>query len=196
MDIDNLLETDPDIQLMLNFADGDDSAFNQIMSKYKGMVIGITYRYFNNIYRAEDIAQEVFLRIYLSKKKYKPKSKLSTWIFRITANLCLNSIRSEKHEITNLDTIDSNTTAIIEPDVIENLEKEELNKEVSRALSTLPERQRMAVILSKYDGLSYQEISEILDCSISAVDSILQRAKQTLKKQLLTYAKVIEHLEA
>jgi RNA polymerase sigma-70 factor (ECF subfamily) len=175
---------------MLDFANGDDSAFNQIMGKYKGIVIGITRRYFNDRSRAEDIAQEVFLRIYLSKNKYKPKSKLSTWIFRITANLCLNDIRSRKREEGNLDLINDNTSSTDrELDIIDKLEKEELNETVRSALLSLPERQRLAVILSKYDGLSYQEISKILNCSISAVDSILQRAKQTLKKQLNKYFK-------
>jgi RNA polymerase sigma-70 factor (ECF subfamily) len=186
----NAFEADPDIQLMLDFANGDDSAFNQIMGKYKGIVIGITRRYFNDRSRAEDIAQEVFLRIYLSKNKYKPKSKLSTWIFRITANLCLNDIRSRKREEGNLDLINDNTSSTDrELDIIDKLEKEELNETVRSALLSLPERQRLAVILSKYDGLSYQEISKILNCSISAVDSILQRAKQTLKKQLNKYFK-------
>jgi RNA polymerase sigma-70 factor (ECF subfamily) len=186
----NAFEADPDIQLMLDFANGDDSAFNQIMGKYKGIVIGITRRYFNDRSRAEDIAQEVFLRIYLSKNKYKPKSKLSTWIFRITANLCLNDIRSRKREEGNLDLINDNTSSTDrELDIIDKLEKEELNETVRSALLSLPERQRLAVLLSKYDGLSYQEISKILNCSISAVDSILQRAKQTLKKQLNKYFK-------
>jgi len=186
----NAFEADPDIQLMLDFANGDDSAFNQIMGKYKGIVIGITRRYFNDRSRAEDIAQEVFLRIYLSKNKYKPKSKLSTWIYRITANLCLNDIRSRKREEGNLDLINDNTSSTDrELDIIDKLEIEELNETVRSALLSLPERQRLAVILSKYDGLSYQEISKILNCSISAVDSILQRAKQTLKKQLNKYFK-------
>ena len=190
MKSNNAFEADPDIQLMLDFADGDDSAFNQIMGKYKGIVIGITRRYFNDRSRAEDIAQEVFLRIYLSKNKYKPKSKLSTWIYRITANLCLNDIRSRKREEGNLDLINDNTSSTDrELDIIDKLEKEELNETVRSALLSLPERQRLAVILSKYDGLSYQEISKILNCSISAVDSILQRAKQTLKKQLNKYFK-------
>ena len=190
MKSNSAFETDPDIQLMLDFANGDDSAFNQIMGKYKGIVIGITRRYFNDRSRAEDIAQEVFLRIYLSKNKYKPKSKLSTWIFRITANLCLNDIRSRKREEGNLDLINDNTSSTDrELDIIDKLEKEELNETVRSALLSLPERQRLAVILSKYDGLSYQEISKILNCSISAVDSILQRAKQTLKKQLNKYFK-------
>ena len=190
MKSNNAFEADPDIQLMLDFANGDDSAFNQIMGKYKGIVIGITRRYFNDRSRAEDIAQEVFLRIYLSKNKYKPKSKLSTWIFRITANLCLNDIRARKREEGNLDLINDNTSSTDrELDIIDKLEKEELNETVRSALLSLPERQRLAVILSKYDGLSYQEISKILNCSISAVDSILQRAKQTLKKQLNKYFK-------
>ena len=190
MKSNNAFEADPDIQLMLDFANGDDSAFNQIMGKYKGIVIGITRRYFNDRSRAEDIAQEVFLRIYLSKNKYKPKSKLSTWIFRITANLCLNDIRLQKRIESNLDLIDDNTSSTDrELDIMDKLEKEELNETVRSALLSLPERQRLAVILSKYDGLSYQEISKILNCSISAVDSILQRAKQTLKKQLNKYFK-------
>jgi len=191
---------DPDAKLILEFARGNNSAFEQILKKYKGLVINIAYRFIQNRAEAEDIAQEVFLRIYDSAKRYNPKAKFSTWIYKITTNICLNRFRSKKSlQTVSLDKPISATGNEIIPELPDptyvhpsvNTEKKELNQLVKEAVSSLPTNQRMVVILQKYEGLSYREISEIMGCSTSAVDSLLQRAKQNLKRKLIPYLKKI-----
>lgn len=191
---------DPDAKLMLEFARGNTSAFEQILKKYKRLVINIAYRFIQNRAEAEDIAQEVFLRVYDSAKKYKPKAKFSTWIYKITANICLNKFRSKKYiQTLSLDKpisaagneviIQITDTTYVHPSV--DTEKKELNQLVKEAISSLPINQRMVVILQKYEGLSYREISEVMGCSTSAVDSLLQRAKKNLKRKLAPHLKKI-----
>lgn len=187
---------DQDAKLMLKFAKGEISAFEQLLKKYKESVINIAYRFIQDRAEAEDIAQDVFLRVYYSAKRYKPVSKFSTWIYKITKNVCLNRLRAQKRFRTVfLDTpVSSDEGEIIQETPnskpnhpLENLEKMELKHVVKEAIDSLPPNQRMAIILQKYEGLSYKEISEIIGCSISAVDSLLQRAKQSLKKKLASY---------
>ncbi|MBE0460679.1 MAG: sigma-70 family RNA polymerase sigma factor [Candidatus Aminicenantes bacterium] len=191
---------DPDAGLMLKFAQGNNAAFDQILRKYKRLVINLAYRFIQNRAEAEDIAQEVFLRVYYSAKRYKPKAKFSTWIYKITANICINNLRSKKHlQIVSLNKPISTTgnemiTEMPDPTYIHpsaNSEKKEINQLVKEAISSLPINQKMAVILQKYEGLSYREISEIMGCSIQAVDSLLQRAKQNLKRKLTPYFRKI-----
>ncbi len=175
---------DPDTKLMLDFAKGDISAFERIMNRYKELVMNIAYRFLQDRSKAEDIAQEVFIKVYNSAGSYKPKAKLSTWIYKITANLCLNELRSQKHfKAISVEAI-GETHDSIQVNPIENLEKSKLKQLVREAVDSLPDRQRIVVILQKYEDLSYQEISEIIGCSVSAVDSLLQRAKQKLKHKL------------
>ncbi len=179
---------DPDIKLMLEFIEGDISAFEQIMNKYKEIVINIAYRFIQDRSTAEDIAQDVFLKIYNSAKSYKPKARLSTWIYKITANICLNELRSQKKYLKNISMDEiGETRDFIQTNPFENLEKKELKHLVKEAIDSLPDRQRMVIILKKYEDLSYQEISEIMGCSVSAVDSLLQRAKQNLKNKLAPF---------
>jgi len=191
---------EPDAKLMLELAKGNTSAFEQILKKYKGLVINIAYRFIQNRAEAEDIAQEVFLRVYGSAKRYNPKAKFTTWIYKITTNICLNRFRSKKYlqtvsldkpifSIENEIIRENHDPAYVHPSL--NLEKKELNQLVKEAISSLPINQKMVVILQKYEGLSYREISEIMGCSTSAVDSLLQRAKQNLKRKLAPYLKNI-----
>jgi len=185
---------------MLKFAQGNNAAFEQILRKYKKLVINLAYRFIQNRAEAEDIAQEVFLRTYHSTKNYKSKAKFSTWIYKITANICINKLRSKKHlQTVSLNKpISTNRNEIItempiltydHPSV--NSEKKEINKLVKEAINSLPINQKMAVILQKHEGLSYREISETMGCSIHAVDSLLQRAKQNLKRKLAPYFRKI-----
>jgi len=190
---------DPDIKLILEFTRGETSAFEQILKKYKSLVTNTAYCFIQNHAEAEDIAQEVFLKVYNSAKRYKARAKFSTWIYKITANICLNTLRSKKHlQTVSLDTSIITTENKIMRENLNsthvhphlNLEKEEFNQLIKKAISSLPGKQRMTVILQKYEGLSYLEISEIMGCSIPAVDSLLQRAKQNLKRKLVPYFKI------
>lgn len=178
---------EPDIELMLRFTQGDLTAFEELLRKHKNMVINLAYRIIQNYSEAEDIAQEVFLKIYNSAKTYKPEAKFSTWVYKITVNLSLNRLRGKKH----LPTLPlEETLPISDPNSPEtNLEKQELINKVRTALNSLPENQKLAVTLRRYENLSYEEIAKIIGTSVSAVDSLIQRAKQNLKLKLVQYVK-------
>lgn len=180
---------DADLKLMLKFKKGDISAFEKIINKYKKRVINIAYRYLQDRFKAEDIAQEVFIKVYNSAKNYKPKAKLFTWIYKITINLCLNEIRSRKHFKTIYLEKMSKLPDPTYYDPVENLEKDELKYLIRDAIASLPDRQSMVVILKNYEGLSYQKISVIMGCSLSAINSLLQRAKQKLRHKLTPFFK-------
>lgn len=189
-----------DAKLLLEFAEGNTAAFEHILKKYKGLVINTAYRFIQDRTEAEDIAQEVFFKVYDSAKRYNPKAKLSTWLYKITINTCLNKLRSKKYPQTiSLDKPLHPTGNEITPEIpgygreypSVELEKSELTKLIKEAIHSLPVNQRIVVILQKYEGLSYREISEVMSCSTSAVDSLLQRAKQNLKRKLAPYFKKI-----
>ncbi|MCD4813932.1 RNA polymerase sigma factor [bacterium] len=175
---------DQDAQLMLELKKGDVSAFEEIMRKYKRNVASLAYRYLQNFNRIEDVVQEVFLRIYNSAGKYKSTAKLSTWIYKITINVCLNQIRSQKRvQFMSLENLEN--LQIVDHNALEEIESEQRIKLIKAAIQSLPERQRIVVVLQRYEGKSYGEIAEILGCSVAAVDSLAQRAKQYLKNKLL-----------
>jgi RNA polymerase sigma-70 factor (ECF subfamily) len=188
---------DKDCELMLKVKEtGDIDSFEEIFKRYKARVIGIAYRFLQDLSDAEDVAQEVFLRVYRSRRHYKPRARFSTWLYRIVHNLCLNKIRDKGR----LSTTPFNNPIQIPIGVVGNglhgekddttdahLEKREGVSIIKRAISSLPPAQRTAVILRRYEGMSYREISEVLGCSRSAVDSLLQRARQNLKRRLSQY---------
>ena len=181
---------DADVDLMLRFRAGDVSAFEQLMHKHQKSVINTIYRFIGNRAEAEELAQEVFLKIYNSAPNYKPKAKFSTWLYKIVTNLCLNEIRRKRVETVSLDDLAENPSDLIDarqtsPDIA--LEKNTLIALIKRAVESLPEKQRMALILREYDGLSYKEIAEAMGCSVASVQSRLQRAKVTLKGKLAPY---------
>jgi len=191
---------DADVDLMLKFQAGDVSAFEQLMRKHQKPVINTIYRFIGNRAEAEELAQEVFLKVYNSAQKYKPKAKFSTWLYKIVTNLCLNDLRRKRLEILSLDDLaeeipptpplskrgkrgDFIDARQIPPDIA--LERKELVLRVKKSVESLPEKQRMALILREYDGLSYKEIAEVMGCSVASVQSRLQRAKATLKEKLV-----------
>jgi len=183
---------DADVDLMLKFQAGDVSAFEQLMRKHQKSVINTIYRFIGNGAEAEELAQEVFLKVYNSVQKYKPKAKFSTWLYKIVTNLCLNELRRKRFEPVSLDDLAEETNDFIDakqipPDIA--LERKELVIRVKKAVESLPEKQRMALILREYDGLSYKEIAEVMGCSVASIQSRLQRAKATLKEKLAPYFK-------
>ena len=180
---------DPDVELMLRFQKGDEQAFEELVRRHTRGVLNLVYRYPADASRAEDVAQDVFVKVYRARMKYEPKAKFSTWLYRIAVNHCLNEIRSRKSQPTGTTPIDD----ILEepsgehPD--SHLSRSELQEAVKSAIDALPENQRMAVILARYEDMSYEEISEAMGMSLEAVKSVLFRAKENLKQSLARFAR-------
>ena len=186
---------DEDVQLMLKFKQGEISAFEALLDKYHNPIINFVYRFIGNKQESEDLAQEVFLRVYRSSQNYKPKAKFSTWIYRIAKNLVLNELRRRRtHNVSSLDEMVSFEEEELpkqisnnKPSALVELEKKDLTVAVRKAIDSLPANQKMAVVLKRYDELPYVEIAKILGCSVSAVKSLLNRAKVSLKEKLSSY---------
>lgn len=188
--------SDPDAALMLRVKQGDRDAFETLVDKYKRPVMNLAYRTLADATEAEDLAQHVFLQVYKSAHRYEVSAKFSTWIFTITRNLCLNEIRRRsRHPAESLDEVSAENEdqprlqvqdmkAFSPPDA---LLQSELEEKVQLALAELPEKQRTALLLCRQDELSYEEIAEVLDCSLSATKSLIHRARETLKQVLKPY---------
>lgn len=172
-------------ELITKFKQGDRSAFRQLVEKYQDPVINISYRFLRNKEEAEETAQEVFLKVYLSAKTYQHNTKFSTWLFKIAVNLCLNKLRDKRKLPTSQLEEDLSTPLKLQPDKL--LEQENLNKTVREAIDSLPEQQRTVILLNQTGDFSYQEMARMLDCSISAIESRLFRAKENLKRILTPF---------
>jgi RNA polymerase sigma-70 factor (ECF subfamily) len=178
--------------LMTRVVKGDDGAFEILVNRHQTSVLNLIYRFIGDRTQAKDLAQEVFLRIWQSAKGYEPKSKITTWIYRITINLCLNELKSARRrrwfQFLRPDEDNEEAAEDLLPDRSPSAEDlllaKERNRQISDALQSLPSNQRMALILKRYDDLSYQEIAQILGCSVSAVESLLVRAKRILQEKL------------
>jgi RNA polymerase sigma-70 factor (ECF subfamily) len=174
---------DPDADLIEQAAGGDEHAFEQLVKKYQSMVFSTVYRYIGNPDDVEDCAQEVFIKVWRNIRKFKKKSRLSTWIYRITANHCLTYRRKHKNPPVSLDALaekGSTPPALtVEPDHVatQNIAR------IKQALQELPSRQRMALVLSQFEERSYKEIAEIMHISISSVESLIFRARTALKRK-------------
>jgi RNA polymerase sigma-70 factor (ECF subfamily) len=188
-----VVEVSGDAQLMLRVRDGDMDCYEQLVQKYNRPIIHFMYRMVHNQAIAEELAQEVFLRIYRSRETYRAEAKFSTWLYRIATNLGVNHARDTRHERTAhtvyLDEPDSDTgsspdLADSSPTVEQELLREERMKAIRQHVMALPERQRTAVLMHKYQGLDYREIGEVLKLSESATKSLLFRAYQTLRERL------------
>lgn len=180
-----------DVQLMLDVKAGDEESFELLLAKYRTPLINFLCRMVREQAAAEDLAQEVFLRVYRARKEYSPSAKFTTWLFRIATNLALNAIRDGRHRQMqiSIDTPRDEDEPIIEiaareARADERLIEEERNRMIRAAILALPEKQRAAVILHKYQEMEYAEIGKILGCSESALKSLLFRAYETLRVQL------------
>lgn len=189
---------DPDADLMLRVKRGDMRAFTELVEKYKQPVINIIYRTLRDATEAEDLAQNVFVQVHKSAHRYKVSAKFSTWLFTIARNLCLNEIRRRsRHPAQSLDeTFDDDESHPIRQvedarilSAPENILQSELQEKISSALARLPENQRTAILLCQQEELSYEEIAEVLGCSLSATKSLIHRAREALKEQLKPYLK-------
>lgn len=189
-------QPDPDAALMLRVREGDREAFAGLVEKYKQPVINLLYRTLPDAAEAEDLAQHVFLQVYKSAHRYEVTAKFSTWLFTIARNLCLNEIRRRsRHPAQSLD----ETFAADEDQPVRQYEDVkthsppdtllhgELEEKISAAIAALPENQRTALLLCRQEELSYEEIAEVLGCSLSATKSLIHRARETLKDRLKPY---------
>jgi RNA polymerase sigma-70 factor (ECF subfamily) len=182
-----------DAEIMLRVREGDDVGFNFLIEKYRKPIMNFMYHMVHNQAVAEELAQEVFLRVYRSRQTYRAEAKFTTWLYRIATNLGVNHARDTKHEraaqTIYLDQPDPETgttpdVADSRPVVEEELLKDERMQAIRKHVMALPERQRTAVLMHKYQGLDYKEIGAVLRLSESATKSLLFRAYQTLRERL------------
>ena len=187
------LGTESDAEVMLRVKAGDDSAFAYLLQKYRRAMVSFMYRMAHNPAVAEDLAQEVFLRVYRSRQNYEPSAKFSTWLYRIATNLAVNYARDTRHErpentvsIDEQDTETGLTVDIADASLSaeENILRRERMAAIRQKVQELPERQRTAVIMHKYQQMDYRQISQVLKLSESATKSLLFRAYETLRVQL------------
>ena len=179
-----------DAELMLRVRQGDQASFGLLLEKHRGPVVHFLYRMVQNQPVAEELAQEVFLRVYRSRDNYEPTAKFTTWLFRIATHLGLNWIRDGRNEKfhNRLDEETSDGASKQVPDRSRTVEQELVYqaklREVRQAIESLPSKQRAAVMLHKYEELEYAQIANVLRCSESAVKSLLFRAYESLRTRL------------
>ena len=182
-----------DAEIMLRVKAGDQPAFEYLVQKYRRPMLSFMYRMARNAAAAEDLAQEVFLRVYRSRESYEASAKFTTWLYRIATNLAVNHARDTRHERpevqVSLDEPDEESGTTLElPDASLNVEQAMVVRErmmaIRRKVEALPEQQRLAVIMHKYQQMDYKQIAEVLKKSESATKSLLFRAYETLRDQL------------
>ncbi|MBC8127343.1 MAG: sigma-70 family RNA polymerase sigma factor [Gloeobacteraceae cyanobacterium ES-bin-144] len=185
-------ESSIDHVLMERIGDGDHGAFRELVERHQNAVIGTVAKMLGNPSEAEDISQQVFLRVWRHAKRYRPEAKFTTYLFTITRNLVFNETRrrSRKKEVSS-DEREEVANLLVEasPDRQPDAEllQAELQQAVDQAIASLPETQRMAVVLRRYEQLSYEEIADVLGLSVSAVKSLLFRARTALREALSGY---------
>lgn len=181
-----------DEDLMLRCRGGDMSAFELLVARYKDAILNFAYRMLRDYHRAEDVTQEVFLRVFRHAYHYEVKAKFRNWLYLIAANLCKNELRrNQRHKQTSLEGLLADETEIWSSCFTDSVnlpdhlyEKKEQHLLIQQALDHLPENQRLALIMVTYQGLRYDEIGEVLGCSVSAVKSLIHRARQGLRHRL------------
>jgi RNA polymerase sigma-70 factor, ECF subfamily len=189
---------DPDVRLMLEVRDDKAAAFEELVARYQGRLVTVLKHQVGSRELAEDLAQDVFLRVYRARKSYQPGAKFSTWLFTIANHVAANALRSQsrRHEVA----LRSSDSGPLGPRPLDRmlqassgqmparqLAKVEMRDIVRMAMETLNERQRMAVLLSKFEGMSYAEIAAVMEISPPAVKSLLSRARENLREVLQPY---------
>lgn len=190
-DMTAVMALERDAELMLRVRDGDSTSFALLLERHRGPVIHFLYRMVQNQPVAEELAQEVFLRVYRSRSTYEPTAKFTTWLFRIATHLALNWIRDVRNE-KGQESLDQEGTdgsgvrqvADRHQNIEERLLYEARMDEVRKAIAALPDKQRTAVLMHKYQEMEYSQIAAVLSCSESAVKSLLFRAYETLRARL------------
>jgi len=184
--------SDPDVLLMLEFKAGDKTSFEKLMRKYFPRILNFIYRFVTDRALAEDLTQDVFMKVYDAASSYSPKAQFKTWLYIIARNISLNEIRKRRHKVVSLDEIlvsqegamhrQVGDDSAVAPD--QRMMHRERVAAVRKAIEGLPENQKMAVILRRYEKLSYEDIARTMGLSLEAVKSLLSRAKDNLKTSL------------
>jgi RNA polymerase sigma-70 factor, ECF subfamily len=185
---------DPDVDLMQRVRGGDTAAFRELFAKYGEAVVSFAYRFVNSRSRAEELAQDAFLQIYRARARYEARARFSTYLYRVVTNLCLNELRrfeyqgkTEPLEGRPLGDDEEGTRELADtslPEVEDLLAGSETGARIKKVLDKLPANQKSALLLSRVEGLSYQEVAECLETTESAVKSLIFRATQTLREEL------------
>jgi RNA polymerase sigma-70 factor (ECF subfamily) len=188
---------DPDIRLMLRVRADEAGAFEEMVELYQNRLVAVLNHLLGDAEEAEDLAQEVFLRVYRSRHRYRPRAKFSTWLFTIANNLALNVLRSRQRKpLVRLEVHDSGPLGprpaerIVRDRThqpVQHMQQQELMALIRQALDQLNERQRMAVILNKFEDMNYAEIAEVMSLTVKAVKSLLSRARTNLRIALQDY---------
>ena len=180
-----------DVQLMLEAKSGNDASFEHLLQRYRTPLVNFLYRMVRDSATAEDLAQEVFLRVYRARHGYEASAKFTTWLFRIATNLALNRIRDTRYRLMEISLdapAEDDALAMELPArelrVDQFLIEQDRTAVIRRAVEALPEKQRIAVLLHKYEEMDYCEIAKVLECSEAALKSLLFRAYETLRVQL------------
>ncbi len=189
---------DPDVRLMLQVRDGDAAAFTELVLRYQNRLLTVLEHLVGNREQAEDLAQEVFVRVFKARLRYEPEAKFSTWLFTIANNIASNALRSRsrRREVgvpegngadstpLSLDQLAKAASGAMPTRALDKAEQAEM---VRSAVAALSERQRMALLLAKFEGMSYQDIAQTMELSVQAVKSLLSRARVNLKEILTPY---------
>ena len=186
---------DPDVRLMLEVRDDKAAAFEELMLRYQNRLVTVLEHLVGRRDLAEDLAQDVFLRIYRARKRYVPGAKFSTWLFTIANNVASNALRSQSRrrevnwkarpgESTGANTLDQMAQAASSLMPARQMDKAEVREVVRDAIGTLNERQRLAVLLSKFENMSYEDIAETMQMTPQAIKSLLSRARGNLRSVL------------
>ncbi|MEM6799145.1 MAG: sigma-70 family RNA polymerase sigma factor [Planctomycetota bacterium] len=204
--IQRYTHADPDVRLMLRVRDDDAAAFEELMLRYQNRVVSLIGHLVGRRDMAEDLAQDVFLRVYRARKRYVPGAKFSTWLFTIANNVASNALRSlsRRKEVhvapspgdTGANPLELSAAAASALMPGRLADKAELCDAVQQAVATLGERQRVAVLLAKFEGLSYTEIGEVLDMTPQAIKSMLSRARGKLREALEPYLQHGQKIES
>jgi RNA polymerase sigma-70 factor, ECF subfamily len=193
---------DADAQLMLRFKNGDAEAFEQLFSRHTSAMVNFVYRFVRDRQLAEELAQEIFLRVYEGAARYRASARFTTWLYKIATNVCLNEIRKPRFRAVHqslpegrspelhipYDRFDRNNA----PEKL--LERQAIARAIRDALSRLPDKQRTAFILNKYQELSYVEVADVMNTSEKAVKSLIHRAKEALAESLKTLLPELLHI--
>jgi RNA polymerase sigma-70 factor (ECF subfamily) len=167
---------------------GDDSAFTELMKRHYKSIMNYVYRFTNDRNDSEDLAQEVFLRVYRSVKEYKPQAKFSTWLYKIATNVCLTEIKVKgRMNKVSLDEFQENKGDVRDsnsPSGYDLINRRDIRDSIFQALNAIPEKERTSIILCKYEGLSYDDVADVIGCTVGAVKTYIHRGRMKLIDKL------------